>query len=91
MLTVLLLMTQGIVLGYLIRNVSGAVKYLDRLVNAAIYLLLLLLGISVGSNETIIRNLGTLGLTAIALTAGAVAGSVGLSYFTYKLFFAAKE
>ena len=91
MFTVLLLMTAGIIVGYLARNVSGAVKYLDRLINAAIYLLLLMLGISVGSNETIIRNLGTLGLTALALTLGAVAGSVGLSYFTYKLFFAPKE
>jgi uncharacterized membrane protein YbjE (DUF340 family) len=91
MFTVLLLMLLGMVLGYLIRNRQKAVKLIERLINWAIYLLLLLLGISVGANQTIMKNLATLGVTALALTLGAMAGSVGLAYFTYKLFFAAKE
>ncbi|MDQ7799201.1 MAG: LysO family transporter [Candidatus Edwardsbacteria bacterium] len=91
MFTVLIIMTAGIILGYLIRRKTRVIRYIGSAINIAIYLLLFLLGISVGANETIIRNLATLGLTAIALTAGAVAGSVGLSYFTYKLFFAPKE
>jgi uncharacterized membrane protein YbjE (DUF340 family) len=91
MFTVLLLMLLGMVLGYLIRNRQKAVKLIDRLINWAIYLLLLLLGISVGANQTIMKNLATLGVTALALTLGAVAGSVGLAYFTYKLFFAEKK
>ncbi|HAD81379.1 MAG: hypothetical protein A2509_05825 [Candidatus Edwardsbacteria bacterium RIFOXYD12_FULL_50_11] len=91
MFTVLIIMTAGIILGYLIRRKTRIIRYIGSAINLAIYLLLFLLGISVGANETIIRNLGTLGLTAIALTAGAVAGSVGLSYFTYQIFFVAKE
>jgi uncharacterized membrane protein YbjE (DUF340 family) len=91
MFTVLIIMTAGTILGYLIRNRAGLIRYIEHSINTAIYLLLFSLGISVGANETIIRNLGTLGLAALALTAGAVAGSVGLSYLTYQLFFAPKE
>jgi len=91
MFTVLLLILLGLILGYLIRNKQKAVKLIDRLINWAIYVLLLLLGISVGANETIMNNLATLGVTALVLTLGAVSGSVGLAYFTHKLFFAAKK
>lgn len=88
MFTVLAIMSAGIILGYLIRNKIRFIKYIDPSINIAIYLLLFLLGISVGGNRTVMDNLGSLGFNALLLAAGAVAGSVGLSYLTYKLFFA---
>jgi len=91
MFTVLAIMSAGIILGYLIRNKIRFIKYIDHSINIAIYLLLFLLGISVGANKTIMNNLGSLGLKALLLALGAVAGSVGLSYLTYKMFFAAKK
>ncbi len=91
MFTVLAIMSAGIILGYLVRNKIRLIKYIDHSINIAIYLLLFLLGISVGANKTIMNNLGSLGLKALLLALGAVAGSVGLSYLTYKMFFAAKK
>ncbi|MBU1355738.1 MAG: lysine exporter LysO family protein [Candidatus Edwardsbacteria bacterium] len=91
MFTVLAIMSAGIILGYMIRNKIRFIKYIDHSINIAIYLLLFLLGISVGGNRTVMDNLGSLGFNALLLAAGAVAGSVGLSYLTYKLFFAADK
>jgi uncharacterized membrane protein YbjE (DUF340 family) len=83
-------MTIGIVLGFAIQNKSKIVKSIDPMINIAIYVLLFLLGISVGVNETIISNLDTLGAQALLLTFGGVMGSVVLAFFTYKFFFKTK-
>lgn len=88
MFTVLAIMSAGIILGYLVRHKKRFRKVIDSSINIAIYLLLFLLGISVGGNRTVVDNLGSLGFNALWLAVGAVAGSVGLSYLTYKLFFA---
>ncbi len=90
MFTVLTLMTIGIALGFAIQNKTKIVKSIDPIINIAIYALLLLLGISVGVNETIISNLETLGIQALLLTLGGVTGSVVLAIFTYKIFFKTK-
>ncbi|MCK4541304.1 MAG: LysO family transporter [Spirochaetales bacterium] len=84
-------MTIGIVLGFAIQNKSKIVKSIDPMINIAIYVLLFLLGISVGVNETIISNLDTLGAQALLLTFGGVMGSVVLAFFTYKFFFKTKK
>jgi uncharacterized membrane protein YbjE (DUF340 family) len=80
-------MSAGIILGYLVRNKIELIKYVDHAIRVSIYLLLFLLGISVGANRTVMDNLGSLGFNALLLAAGAVASSVGLSYLTYKMFF----
>lgn len=87
MITVILIMTAGIVLGYLIRNKTMLIKINDKLVMGAIYLLLFVLGISIGINQTIMKSLPNLGLKALALTIGGVLGSIILAWFTYKWFF----
>lgn len=91
MFTVLTLMTAGILLGFAIRNKTELHKAADPLVNIAIYLLLFLLGISVGTNKALISNLDTLGLQGILLTFGGISGSVVLAFFTYKIFFKTKK
>ena len=87
MLRVILIMTSGMLLGYLFRNQKWIKNAVGHIITWAIYLLLLLLGISVGTNETIIRNLGTIGINAFLLTIGAVVGSIMVSWYTYILFF----
>ena len=52
-----------------------------------IYLFIFLLGLNVGVKEEIVRNIGRLGIEAFILTAGAVAGSIIVSYFVYRRFF----
>lgn len=84
-------MTVGVILGFLLQNQSKLLKLIDPAINISIYMLLFLLGISVGINETIINNLGTLGVTALLLMFGGVTGSIILSYFVYRVFFKTNE
>ena len=91
MFTVLALMATGVALGFLLKNKVKIIKLVDPAISIAIYILLFLLGVSVGKNETIINNLDTLGVQALILTVGGVGGSVVLSYFVYKIFFKTNE
>lgn len=91
MFIVLTLMIIGVALGLYIQSKPRFLKLIDPLVNIAIYLLLFLLGISVGINETVINNLGTLGIQALLITLGGIVGSVVVSSFVYLLFFRSKE
>lgn len=75
----------GVSVGLLLRN--NPPKFLARLINVVIYLLLLALGISVGANEMIIGNLHTLGVQALVITLGALAGSILLSWLLFRYFF----
>jgi uncharacterized membrane protein YbjE (DUF340 family) len=87
MITILLLLSAGIVLGLLIIGYPRLHVINNSLLNWAIYLLLFLLGISVGTNQEVIRNLGKIGLEAIAIASLSIAGSVLLSYFLFKHLF----
>lgn len=85
MLIVIGIMFFGVSVGLLLRN--NPPKFLARLINVVIYLLLLALGISVGANEMIIGNLHTLGVQALVITLGALAGSILLSWLLFRYFF----
>lgn len=91
MITVIFIMMVGIVVGVWLRTKPRLVLLNDRLTTYAIYLLLLLLGISIGSNKTIVSNLPILGVKALVITLGAVIGSVLLAFVTYRVFFKPKE
>ena len=91
MLTVIIIMTSGILAGYLLRNYNWITKPVGIIITLAIFLLLFLLGISVGTNDTIISNLDKIGINALLLTIGAITGSVIVSYFTYVFFFKNNE
>ena len=80
-------MIVGMCIGYLLRERQKLAKHIDTIVSWAIFLLLFLLGVSVGINKTILNNIDSILLTVIILTLGAVFGSVIFAYFTYKLFF----
>ncbi len=77
----------GIAVGFLLRNVNGVVAFTDNFIGVLIYIFLFLLGISVGSNEEVVANFGSIGIKALVLTLGAVIGSVVLSKFIYKFLF----
>ena len=67
------IMVLGILIGYAARNISILQK-VGSSISLTIFLLLFLLGVSVGSNEAIVKELGRLGQTALLI---AVAGTVG--------------
>ena len=91
MITVLSIMTVGIAIGWLLHNKKLFLKITSQLTNWAIYLLLFLLGLSVGINKEILSNFDKIGLQSIIITLFAVTGSVLVSWLTYILFFKKNE
>jgi len=80
-------MVLGMGIGLFIGNRPKIIKIVGILTSFAIFLLLFLLGIGVGTNDKIINNLHSIGLQALILTLGAILGSLICSYFVYKFFF----
>ena len=81
----LIIMLTGMLLGYLLR--SKRLSWIHKIITLLIWILLFLLGIDVGGNESIIKGLHTLGLEAVVITVAAVIGSTlcawGLWYLLY--------
>ncbi|MCL1822140.1 MAG: lysine exporter LysO family protein [Prolixibacteraceae bacterium] len=73
---VLLLLIVGFVAGYILRKKSDFLRFTDKLTTGVVYLLLLLLGVSVGANDEIIGNFGNIGLQAIVISLASIAGSI---------------
>jgi uncharacterized membrane protein YbjE (DUF340 family) len=74
MFIVIACMISGIGIGYLFRHIK--MRRIHTLILAIIWVLLFLMGIEIGSNETVIRQFGELGFDAFLLAVGGVAGSV---------------
>ncbi|MFC2151334.1 LysO family transporter [Bacteroidota bacterium] len=91
MITVLSIMTAGILIGWLVHNKEKFLKIISQLTNWAIYLLLFLLGLSVGTNQEILNNFDKIGLQSIIITVFAVSGSILISWLTYIIFFKKNE
>ena len=87
MVIILLLMLAGIIVGISFGKYPLTLRINDKLLTVAIYFLLLLLGISVGSNEKIINNLYTIGIQSVIITISAIGGSILSCWIIYKAFF----
>lgn len=73
--------------GFIFRKYKRLSGGLDKAVSYAIYLLLFLLGITVGQNKTIIQNFHLIGLKALLITLASIAGSIVLSALVFHFFF----
>lgn len=82
MFTVILVMLSGMLLGRLLRNRRMA--FLPRVVMFLIWVLLFLLGVEVGANPEIIRNLKSLGVEAFVLAVAGTLGSVVLAWALWR-------
>lgn len=91
MVEILIIMFSGIVLGFIFRKKKSLITAADKLAGWSIYLLLFLLGLSIGNNQMIINNFARIGFNSIILTLSGISGSVILSFFAYKLFFKKDE
>lgn len=91
MIEILIIMFSGIVLGFIFRKKRSLITAADKLAGWSIYLLLFLLGLSIGNNELIINNFPQIGFNSIMLTLSGISGSVILSFFAYKFFFKKDE
>ena len=85
MIIVISLMVCGIILGYDFKERN--LKFVQKLINYAIFLLLFLLGITVGANGDVMNNLDSIGLEALLITLAAIAGSVLCAWGVYRFFF----
>lgn len=83
-------MLSGVLVGYIMRRIPN-ITFIGKVISMFIFLLLFSLGISVGRNEVILNNLSTLGLQALIITVGAVAGSICFSSIIYNKYFKKEE
>ncbi len=81
MFTVLSFMFAGIAFGYLLR--SKKIRFIHWVIITLIWLLLFLLGLEIGANETIVRQFGSLGLEAFLLAAAGTLGSVVFAWILW--------
>ena len=89
MFIVILFIFLGIALGYTLRtslaSKVGAISVLNgRITTWLIWLLLLMLGLEVGSNKQLIAALPTLGVEAMVLSVSATLGSCVLAWALWK-------
>ncbi len=80
MFIVIAFMLAGIAVGYALRSIK--ISFIHRIVLTLIWVLLFLLGLEVGANETVVRQFGTLGLQALLLATG---GTLGSLFFAWLL------
>lgn len=87
---ILLVLSAGILTGLLIIRKPLLHKVNNELMNWAIYLLLFMLGISVGTNREVIENLDKIGYEALVIAIASITGSVLFSALLFKVLFKQK-
>ena len=90
MISILLILTSGILIGLLLISKPKLHLIINHLLNWSIYLLLFFLGISVGTNQEVLSNLSKLGYQAISIAVASITGSVILSKILFKIIFKSK-
>lgn len=87
MTTIFLALAAGTLLGYLLRNRKRLLHLADHVSSISVFALLFLLGLSVGANEAITRNMVEVGLQALSLSVAGIAGSVLFAWILHRLLF----
>jgi uncharacterized membrane protein YbjE (DUF340 family) len=87
---IFLALVTGTLLGYLLRRHSRIHELGSHVTTLSIYVLLFLLGLSVGTDEAITRSLYQLGLEALALSLAGLSGSVCLAWVLSRWLFKGK-
>ena len=72
----------GILTGRLLRR--RPLRALGSVITFIIWLLLFMLGTEVGGNEEVMRSLATLGVQALVLCTGALAGSIACAWLLWR-------
>ena len=90
MFKILGLMILGIIIGYGLRRISFLRK-VEVSISYTVFLLLFVLGVTLGSNRLIVDNLFSFGWQAALLALSATVGSILASWLVLKLFFTSKK
>lgn len=86
MFSIVLTMAAGGFIGYLCRR-KCFLRPLEKSTSLTVFLLLFVLGLSIGSNRLIIDNLGAFGWQAVVLATAGTAGSILAAALVVRLFF----
>lgn len=87
MVSVLVVMCLGMVIGFVLRNQTKFIALSNKLITYMIFVLLFLLGVGVGSNEKLVNNFHAIGYKAVIISLSSILFSVILSYVVYVKFF----
>lgn len=87
MFIVLGIMFCGVAAGFLMRRHMWVKTGVTRLLIPVVYLLLFVMGVTVGANPNVMENLSTLGFEALVITIGALGGSLILARIVWKYIF----
>ena len=90
MFKILGLMILGIIIGYGLRRISFLRK-VEVSISYTVFLLLFVLGVTIGSNRLIVDNLFSFGWQAALLALSATVGSILASWIVLRLFFTSKK
>lgn len=71
----------GVISGYFLQKKKTL--NINKPIMVLICILLFILGVEVGENETILQNFDTIGVEALIITGGAVLGSILLSWLLW--------
>ena len=91
MLEICALLIAGVGIGWLIRRRKSWVRASERLMTGFVYLMLFLLGLGVGADPEMIRNIRTLGLQAFGIAWFALAGSIAAGLICSRVVFRRHE
>jgi uncharacterized membrane protein YbjE (DUF340 family) len=84
---VIIALCAGVLTGFILRRKTRLLHGAEKAANAAVYALLLLLGVSIGGNGDVLRNLPRLGARAALISLAGVAGSAALSALASRYLF----
>lgn len=90
MFKVLILLSAGILLGYLMRN-AGFLKHIEKSVSVTVLIMLFVFGVTIGSDTQLVANIGRFGAQAVVLALAGVTGSLVMSYMVYWFMFRKKK
>lgn len=83
----LLFLAIGVIIGIAIKKKQDRKILVEKSITIMIWILLLLLGMSIGANQDIIQNIHIIGGKALLLSVGGIIGSIACSYIVYLKFF----
>lgn len=86
MFSIVATMLTGISLGYLFRH-KPILQNTEKTISMTIFLLLFIMGITIGSNDELIMNLSNFGWQAAIISTSATCGSVLAAWLVMKFFF----
>lgn len=91
MITVLVIMAAGTIVGYFLRQKHKVIAVNDKLIMVAVFGLLFLMGVAIGGNPVIIKKLPVLGMQALIIAVAGILGSVIVGGIIYYFFFRKKS